>query len=668
MKTKTRNLGLACLLLSATTFTACTAINNVPTESVESQKPAKKISTNGPQDAKEVESFMNSVLVDKMGKYNVNGSNFVVVKDGKVLLNKGYGYADKDKKIPVDKDTVFQIASVSKTFTGLAAMQLADKGAIDLNHDIHEYLDGLEVPNKTRTPLTMFNLLTYTSGVDLPDITTYTSPDYINQEIPMKEFLKEHMPTVVRTPGESYTYDNFAFLLAGYAIENVSGLRFDQYMEKNIFKPLEMRSTSTRFTPELLDRMAVHYDDKGTPHPTSGHAPTDGPQGSILSTGDDMAKYLTMFQQQGKFKGKEIISEKSLEQMQSYQVFADKTLPMTTVGGFEGFFNDLMNGHHVILKGGSMPGHQSLIALLPKSNTAFYMSYNNDSMMSIEVFEEFMDHYFPEKKKPKKSTYTPLSSKEAAKYIGLYQNTRFHFLKYRFTYKNGSLFMEAGPSGKHTLKMVHPLLFEDEAGNKLAFKKDHQNRIKYFYYTNSTGLDFIADAQKMPTKKPFSDVPHDSLYKTHIDNLYAFDIFKTQPDNRFHPEGNMTQGEFADLLLRAHGWFGFPDDIEKNKAKIISGIPNYNRNTVITRQTAAVMIQNLKQILPAPKVKITGKTDKWAIEATQALVSQGIIDPDIKPKADGSIDFRSKQPLLRQEASALLDKAFGYYTLPLKIK
>lgn len=191
---------------------------------------------------------MNSVLVDKMGKYNVNGSNFVVVKDGKVLLNKGYGYADKDKKIPVDKDTVFQIASVSKTFTGLAAMQLADKGAIDLNHDIHEYLDGLKVPNKTGTPLTMFNLLTYTSGVDLPDITTYTSPDYINQEIPMKEFLKEHMPTVVRTPGESYTYDNFAFLLAGYAIENVSNLRFDQYMEKNIFKPLEMSSTSTRFT------------------------------------------------------------------------------------------------------------------------------------------------------------------------------------------------------------------------------------------------------------------------------------------------------------------------------------------------------------------------------------------------------------------------------------
>ncbi|MDQ7862899.1 S-layer homology domain-containing protein [Peribacillus frigoritolerans] len=174
--------------------------------------------------------------------------------------------------------------------------------------------------------------------------------------------------------------------------------------------------------------------------------------------------------------------------------------------------------------------------------------------------------------------------------------------------------------------------------------------------------------KKMPTKKPFSDVPHDNLYETHIDNLYAFDIFKTQPDNRFHPEGIMTQGEFADLLLRAHGWFGFPDDIEKNKAKMVSGIPNFNRNTVITRQTAAVMIQNLKQIQPAPKVKITGKTDKWATEAIQALVSQGIVDPDIKPKSDGSIDFRSKQPLLRQEASALLDKAFGYYTLPLKIK
>lgn len=670
MKKATRNVSIAAVLfLSMNMVTACAP---PVAASASASQSAVKVSLNGPQgpqDSKEVEAFADYLFAEKMKKFNVNGSNFVMVKDGKVVLNKGYGYADKEKKIPVDKNTVFQIASVSKTFTAVAAMQLVEQGKIHLNHDIQEYLGGLKVPNKTGKPLTMFDMLTYTSGVDLPDITTFVSPEYVKQDIPMKEFLTEHMPTVVRTPGEAYTYDNFGFLLAGYAIENVSGMRFDQYMDENVFKPLGMNSTSSRFTPELLAKMATHYGEDGEPHPVFGHAPTDGPQGSILSTGDDMAKYLLMHLQKGKWGNQEILSAKTMDQMHTYQVFADETLPMTTVGGFEGYRNDLMNGHHVILKGGNMPGHQSLIVLLPEQNTAFYMSYNNDTMMSLDVYEELMNRYFPrDKKTPEKTVYLPLDKKEAEKYTGLYQNTRFHFLKSKFTYADGNLAMETGSTGKHTLKMIHPLLFEDESGNKLAFKKNHKNQIEYFYYTNPKGLDFVSDAQKVHMKQPFSDVPNDSKYKSHIDNLHALDVMTAKSGNRFDPQGKMTQGEFAEVLLRAHGWYGFPWAIEGNKKQMVSGIPGFNPTAPITRQTAAVMLQNLKQVNPAADVKLIGQTDDWAVDAITALVSQGIVDPDTTFHANGSVDFRSAQPLLRQEASALLDKAFGYYSLPIKAK
>lgn len=78
------------------------------------------------------------------------------------------------------------------------------------------------------------------------------------------------------------------------------------------------------------------------------------------------------------------------------------------------------------------------------------------------------------------------------------------------------------------------------------------------------------------------------------------------------------------------------------------------------------MIQNLKQTKQASEITLKGDTDSWATDSIIALVSQGIVDPDTKVNDDGSVDFRSKKPLLRQEASALLDLAFGYYTLPIK--
>ncbi|QOS98392.1 serine hydrolase [Brevibacterium sp. JNUCC-42] len=657
MKKMTRNTNLAVLLLSTLVFTTCTPPISV--SALESSAPATS-SLHGPQDSKEVEAFADQILADKMKKFNVNGSNFVVVKDGKVVVNKGYGYADKEKKTPVDKNTVFQIASVSKTFTALAAMQLVEQGKMNLNHDIQEYLGGLKVPNQTGKPLTLNHLLTYTSGVDLPDITTYVSPEFIDKDIPMKEFLVDHMPTVVRTPGEAYTYDNFGYLLAGYAVENVSGIPFAQYMDKKIFKPLGMNSTSARFTPELLARMATHYKPTGEAHETYGHAPTDGPQGSIISTGDDMSKYMIMQLQKGTFENKQIISKKSMDQMHTYQVFAEKSIPMTTVGGFEGYFNNLMNGQHVVLKGGSMPGHQSLMVLLPEKNVGLFMSYNNDTMMSLEVYEAFMDHYYPQK--TPKSTYVPLNEKDAKKYLGIYQNTRLFFLKSKFSYANGNLLMETGTNGKHTLKMINPLLFEDEAGNKLAFKKNHKGNIEYFYYSNPESLDFVSDAQKMHMKQPFSDVPANSKYKSYIDNLHAFGIMGAKSGNTFDPQGTMTQAEFANTLFRAHGWYGVASVIDENKQKMIEGIPNFDANAPITRQTAAVMIQNLKQVKPAAKITLTGQTDTWAVDAIRALISTGIVDPDTKVNQDGSVDFRSKQPLLRQEASALLDKAFGYYS------
>ncbi|MEK8129453.1 serine hydrolase [Paenibacillus filicis] len=657
MNKKIRTSSLAVLLLSATIATACTGPTNV------SPAPAAdKVSLEGPQDAKELEAFADGVFADKMKKFNTVGSNFAVVKDGKVILSKGYGYADKEKKTPVDSNTVFQIGSVTKSFTALAAMQLVDQGKIDLKQDIQEYLGGMKVPNTTGKKLTMYDLLTYAGGFDLPDIATGSSPEFVNQDFPLKPYIASHMPTVVRPPGEAYTYDNFGFMLAGYAVENVAGKPFSQYMDEHIFKPLGMTSTSVRFTPELLSRMASHYNPAGEFEPLEGFNPTERPQGGMVSTANDMAKYLLMYLNQGKYEGKEILSPKGVEQMQTYQLFADKTIPITTIG-FEGYFREKMNDQNVVLKGGNVTGHSSLIVLLPDKNTGFYMSYNNDSMMSLDVYEEFMNHYYPRKTEVSKSTYTAISEKEAQDYVGLYENTRLASLRAKVSYSDGKLVMESA-AGKHTLNMIHPLLFEDESGTKLTFNKNEAGQIAYYYYTQSP--DLVAYSQKINVTSPFTDVPKDSPYKSYIDNLHALKVMSGKSSGLFDPQGTMTQAEFSDVLLRAQGWLVMPYMTESNKKQMMTGVPDYQPNAPITRQMAAVMIQNLRQVEPGTNVKLSGETDAWAEKAIQALVSQGIIDPDTKNQSDGSVNFRSKQLLKRQEASALLDQAFNYYTLPIR--
>lgn len=673
MKQAINKLGIVAILLTSSTMIS--ACSQQSLEAGKSKPSASTINiqmTKGPNNKKEIESFADPLFEEKMKKYNVNGSSFVVVHDGKVVVNKGYGYADKEKKIPVTKDTVFQIGSVTKTFTALAVMQQVDKGKLKLDQDVQKYFGGLQIPNQTGKPLTLFDMLTYTSGVDFPDLTNITGPEYINDSIPMKEFFSKHMPTVVRPPGEVYTYDNVGFALAGFAVENVTNTPFSKYMEKNIFKPLNMKSTSMSFTPDLLEKMATPYGPTGDPIPTSGSGLRDTPQGGILSTAEDMSKYMIMQLQKGKFKDKEIASKKSMDMMHAYQVFDDKTIPVATIG-FETPFNEFANGQHVVIKGGSMPGHQALLILVPEQKTAFFMSYNNDSMMSVDIYETLMDHYFPAKKNEVKTSYLPLEEIEAHKYLGLFQNTRFAALRTHFTYENGNLVMEGG-TGKQVLKMIHPLLFEDSEGNKVAFKKNSAGEIAYFHYSSPKSLDFVADAQKINNKPPFDDVPQKSNYRSHINNLHALNIMGAKTGNLFNPMDIMTQGEFADTLLLAYGWNGFPDDSKEAREKVMKGIPGYDRATPITRQVAATMIQNLKQIHDmkpiqpdkAIKVKLLDAADDWAIQSIQALASQGILDPDTSISADGSLTFRPKDLLLRQEASALLDLAFGYHALPNK--
>ncbi|WP_281933991.1 S-layer homology domain-containing protein [Paenibacillus tyrfis] len=134
-----------------------------------------------------------------------------------------------------------------------------------------------------------------------------------------------------------------------------------------------------------------------------------------------------------------------------------------------------------------------------------------------------------------------MSEKEAQKYIGVYQNTRTFWIRTSIAYENGSLMVEDATSGKQKLRMIHPQLFVDEEGNKIAFKED-KNGNKYFYYATLNNLAYAgAHSQKMDGKQTYSDVSDSSSYTTYISNVSALSIMGAKTGSQFDPTGTMTR-------------------------------------------------------------------------------------------------------------------------------
>ncbi len=210
----------------------------------------------GPTDPAELETFLDSVLTAQLEEEHVAGAVVAVVKDGRLFFSKGYGYADVEHGIPVDpQTTLFRIASITKLFTWTAVMQLVEQDRLDLNADVNTYLD-FRIPatlgdgdeddeDASRlAPITLAHLLTHTPGFE--DRVFETVVEDSADLMPLGEWLASHIPTRVRPPGELTAYSNYGTALAGYIVERVSGLPYEQYVAQNILAPLGMTHTTAQ--------------------------------------------------------------------------------------------------------------------------------------------------------------------------------------------------------------------------------------------------------------------------------------------------------------------------------------------------------------------------------------------------------------------------------------
>src|SRR5688572_14559578 len=212
-----------------------------------SAAPAPADAMPGPTDrltAADLEAWLDGFMPYALEQTDVAGSVVAVVKDGKVVLEKGYGYADLAKRTPVDAErTLFRPGSISKLFTWTAVMQLVEQGKLDLDQDVNTYID-FKIPPYQGKPVTLRHIMTHTTGME-EVIRGLISGDEKSIQT-LESTLKHWVPERIYAPGSTPAYSNYATALAGYIIERTSGESFDNYIEKHILVPLDMRHSSFR--------------------------------------------------------------------------------------------------------------------------------------------------------------------------------------------------------------------------------------------------------------------------------------------------------------------------------------------------------------------------------------------------------------------------------------
>src|SRR5438132_6154131 len=254
----------------------------------------------------DLEAFLDGMMPSQLQRENIAGAAISVVKDGKLIFAKGYGFSDVEKRTPVTADnTLFRPGSISKLFTWTSVMQLAEQGKLDLDKDVNEYLD-FKIPPAYGKPITLKNIMTHTAGFEELGRDLFVSDAQHMHSL--EQFLKHHTPDRIFPPGVVPAYSNYATALAGYIVQRVSGKPFEQYVQDNIYTPLNMqRSTFVQPLPDNFKPLMSNGYKKASEKAQPFEFVEAYPAGSVSTSAQDMCNFMIAHLQDGQFGDKRIL-------------------------------------------------------------------------------------------------------------------------------------------------------------------------------------------------------------------------------------------------------------------------------------------------------------------------------------------------------------------------
>lgn len=416
----------------------------------------------------DLQSWLAPQMASLMQQGAVTGATVAVVKDGEVVLSTGYGYADAATRKPVDPAaTMFRVASISKLFTWTAVMQLAEQHKLDLDADINRYLDFI-IPPRDGKPVTLRDLMTCTAGFEDVLKDRYAlSPSAL---LPYDAWVKRWIPARIYPAGDIPAYSTYGAALAGYIVQRVSRQPFDDYMERHIFEPLDMKHASFRqpLPPALqADVIPAYGRPDAPPHPFDLR--TAVPADALSISGADMAQFMIAHLQYGRAGNGQLLEQATVQLMQNYQHTIIPGLPGMALG----FAHMDRDGQTILGHGGDFNDFHSLLVLFPEHHTGIFIATDGGDASELlrPLVERFSDRYYPPLPQLKQPTLGT-DKQHAAQLVGRYTDSvtsQSNLLALREAFQQKQI--ELAPDGTLSAPMfgpahwreVKPYLWVDDA-------------------------------------------------------------------------------------------------------------------------------------------------------------------------------------------------------------
>jgi CubicO group peptidase (beta-lactamase class C family) len=313
----------------------------------------------------------DAIVTKAMADSQVPGISVAIVRDGKVIYAKGFGYRDVEKKLPVTTDTLFAIGSVSKSFTSLVFGTLNDEGKVDWDKPVRTYLPTFQIDDPIATDrATPRDLLSHRTGLARYDLIWYSSNFNREDLVSRLKYLKSD-----REFRSGYEYNNLMITTIGYLEGRVANSSWEELVRSRIFEPLGMQRSNFSVTDsQKSSDFSQPYSlkkDIVTKVPFK-NVDAIGPAGSINSSINDMSRYLIFQLGDGTCSGKRIVSQNNLKLVHTGQTAMTGLPEFFTQNGLGpmayamGWVDTTYRGHHMVWHNGGIDGFYSLLTMLPE--------------------------------------------------------------------------------------------------------------------------------------------------------------------------------------------------------------------------------------------------------------------------------------------------------------
>jgi CubicO group peptidase (beta-lactamase class C family) len=447
---------------------------------------------NSLRDNPELTSTMNMIeswLNEHIDYHKIPGMSVGIVYGQDLVYVKSFGYSDLENRTPATPETIYRIASITKTFTATAIMQLRDRGKLELNDPISKHLDWFEIKNRFpgAPDITIWHLLTHTSG--LPQEAAF--PYWTDYVFPTREEMIDALPgqETVYPPEHKFKYSNLALSLAGEIVTAVSGQPYEQFIKENILKPLEMKSTSVLITENEMKWLATPYSRLFSDGSRKIMPFTDTkgitPAGNMASTVSDLAKYISFQFRVDSSDTNTILKGSTLREMQRIQWLAKDW----TWGWGLGFEISRWNGKTLVGHSGRVAGNRTIIAFVPTDKIGVVVLINADDARPNFFAKEILKQVTPvilKSVKPKVDEPEPDTT--WLKYTGSYTDSLFYYVTEIMILNNKLVayvhysppedhpednIVDLTPESNHTFRMTG----ENGNGELVVFELDANNHV-----------------------------------------------------------------------------------------------------------------------------------------------------------------------------------------------